>query len=383
MLISNPFTHDPRVYNEARSLIKAGHEVTVLAWDRQREYTQKEEVDGIHLQRMYNTPLMELLPYDILRLHCWWKNASSSLSTLLPLSSYDAIHCHNLDTLPIGISLKKKLHLPLVYDAHEIWGYMVARDLPRWWASYYLWKEQTLLPHVDRMITVNEPLRDYFSQLTELPISIVMNCKPLIQSVYTPPKNKVFTLLYIGTLGKSRFLHELVDIVRDLPDIACLIGGIGSKQDYVSTLEKKCAATPNATFIGKVPMDQVLPRTQQADAVICMTDPQDPNNRRALANKQFEAMVCGRPIICTANTYPGKLTKQEDVGLVAQYTEKDLRKAIITLKEDRALQKRLGQNALNAALREYNWGKQEEKLLWLYSTLSHKTSCEKPLQGGV
>lgn len=34
MTLSNPFTHDPRVYNEAKSLVKAGHEVTVIAWDK-------------------------------------------------------------------------------------------------------------------------------------------------------------------------------------------------------------------------------------------------------------------------------------------------------------------------------------------------------------
>lgn len=34
MTLSNPFTPDPRVYNEAKSLVKAGHEVTVIAWDK-------------------------------------------------------------------------------------------------------------------------------------------------------------------------------------------------------------------------------------------------------------------------------------------------------------------------------------------------------------
>ena len=33
MILANPFTNDSRVYNEASSLTKAGHEVTVLAWD--------------------------------------------------------------------------------------------------------------------------------------------------------------------------------------------------------------------------------------------------------------------------------------------------------------------------------------------------------------
>ena len=31
MTLSNPFTHDHRVYNEAKLLVKVGHNVTVLA----------------------------------------------------------------------------------------------------------------------------------------------------------------------------------------------------------------------------------------------------------------------------------------------------------------------------------------------------------------
>jgi hypothetical protein len=36
-------------------------------------------------------------------------------------------------------------------------------------------------------------------------------------------------------------------------------------------------------------MEDVLPMTKNADVVVCMTDPGDPNNSRATANKQFEA----------------------------------------------------------------------------------------------
>jgi len=72
MTLANPFTHDPRVYNEARSLVKAGYKVTVLAWDRKKEYLPREIKDGINIVRSCNTRYMDLLPYDIFRLHFWW-----------------------------------------------------------------------------------------------------------------------------------------------------------------------------------------------------------------------------------------------------------------------------------------------------------------------
>ena len=372
MTLSNPFTHDPRVYNEARSLVKAGYKVTVLAWDRKRENPPKETKDGINIVRSYNTKFMDLLPYDIFRLHFWWNKGYKDALRLYNENPFDVIHCHDLSSLPIGVKLKKKLGLSLIYDAHEIWGYMVVGDLPKLWANYYLWKEKHLLKYVDRIITVNEPLKNYFRKITGKSVTIIMNCKPLQGTKYEPPNNDKFTLLYIGTLGKPRFLLELVDVVKELPDIHCIIGGSGSKQNYVDALKDKCSKVQNIDFIGRVPMKEVLPMTKKADAIVCMTSPDNPNSSRALANKQFEAMVCGRPIICTKNTYPGEFTEKQKCGLAIPYTKNDLKQAIIKLRDSPKLREELGRNALNAAIREYNWEKQEEKLLKVYEELKNE-----------
>ena len=53
MLLSNAFDPDPRVHREALALVEAGHQVTILCWDRDREAKLTEVVDGIHLERIY------------------------------------------------------------------------------------------------------------------------------------------------------------------------------------------------------------------------------------------------------------------------------------------------------------------------------------------
>ena len=125
MILSNPFTHDPRVHNEAKSLIKVGHDVTILAWDKKGNNKPEEEKDKIKIIRSFNSKFMNLLPYDIFRLHHWWKKGYKDALKLFQKQDFDVIHCHNLDTLPIGIKLKKKMGLPLIYDAHELWENMV------------------------------------------------------------------------------------------------------------------------------------------------------------------------------------------------------------------------------------------------------------------
>ena len=97
-----------------------------------------------------------------------------------------------------------------------------------------------------------------------------------------------------------------------------------------------------------------------------MINPNDINNKIASANKQFEAMVCGRPIICTKETRSGDITEKEKCGLVINYSKDSLRGGIIKLRDDNDLCKKLGENALKTALNKYNWGIEKSKLLKLY-----------------
>jgi glycosyltransferase involved in cell wall biosynthesis len=368
MIVTNPFTHDPRVYNEAKSLVNNGNKVVVLAWDKKKEFPEQEIIDGIEVYRIYNSTIMYIIPYDLFRMYFWWKTAYKEALELYEKSHFDVIHCHDLDTLPIGIRLKKKLGLPLIYDAHEIWGYMLKKDLPKLFSYYYLKKEKRLITNPDLIITVNEPLKNYFESITNVKVNIIMNCKFLENKNYVPPKNDLFSLLYIGYLSKSRFLIELVEIISKLPNIHLTIGGSG-KTKYVNALENKCEKIKNVDFIGKVPMEKVIPMTKKSDLIICMTSPDDPNNSRATGNKQFEAMVSGRPIICTKGTYPGILTEKLNCGLVAEFNKKSLKDAIVKLINNPKLCKELGKNALNAAIEKYNWKKQEEILFDIYGKI--------------
>jgi len=366
MLLSNPFTHDPRVYNEAKSLIEAGHDVIVLSWDRKKENPLIEEKHRIKIVRLRNTKFMDLLGYDIFRLHFWWNIGYKKAMEIYKNYPYDVIHCHDFDTLPIGVKLKKKLGVPLIYDAHEIWGYMVAKDLP-WW-KYYLWKEESFLRFVDYMIVTNPARLQFYKEKGMKNIVIVDNCKPIFSKEYIPPNNNIFTLLYIGTLSPTRFLIELVDVIKDIDNIKCIIGGKG-KVKYVEKLKQKCNEVKNVEFIGEVPPEEVIPMTLKSDAVFCMIAPWDKNDITASTNKQYEAMVCGRPIISTKGTYSGELTEKTKSGLVIPYTKKDLKAAIIKLRDNPQLREELGKNALKAAILEYNWEKQKSKLVRLYETL--------------
>lgn len=372
MLLGNPFTADPRVYREAISLVKAGHEVIVIARDIGGRNPPTQDWDGIAVRRVASRLSSRH------RLVWWWWNRLNSLLwqrqairqalALHRETPLAVVHCHDFDTLAIGIRLKRKLNVPLIYDAHEVWGYMVAKSLPQWRTNLLLKEERRMVRRVDRIINVCEPQKRYFASITDKPVSVIMNCKPLQSLQYEPPHDQDFTLLYIGGLHRGRAITMLVRAARNLEGVRCLIGGIGAPS-YLQGLEEECSRTPNVMFVGRVPFDDVIPMTMKAHVIFCMFDPGNLNNRIGMPNKLFEAMVCGRPIICTTGTYAGELTEKEEIGLAVEYKEQALRDAIIRLRDAPAFRERLGRNALAAAIARYNWEKEQNKLLALYDSL--------------
>jgi glycosyltransferase involved in cell wall biosynthesis len=370
MFVSNPFNPDRRVYAEAKALANVGHKVTVIAFDTLKQKLAKEKYDGVQVLRLrtrlspvygWGSPIWNGV--NMLLWQCKAYHLALELHKKYPFS---VIHCHDFDTLLIGIGLKLKLGLTLVYDAHEMYGYTMTRILPRWIASVFLYSEKLLARMADRIIVVVEYQKRYFEKITNKPVLVIMNCRPLQNTKYQDPcREGNFTVLYAGAIAKRRFVLELCNVVAELPNVNCLIAGSGDPQN-VQNIKEKTSTTPNIKFLGWLPFNEVTSLTERANVCICMIDPRDLNNKIGLAGKQFDAMVSGRPIICTKDTFSGDLTEQEEAGLTIEYTEEALKKAIIKLRDDPRLRERLGRNALKAAISKYNWQGQEKKLLELY-----------------
>jgi len=369
MILTNPFTHDSRVYKEAKSLVNKGYNLTILAWDKTKKNPKNEKKDGINIVRSYNSKFMDLLPYSIFQLHWWWKKGYKDALKLFEKNKFNVVHCHDLSSLPIGAKLKKKFNCKLVYDAHELWAFMVKFEVPWWY--YYINLEKKLIKYVDQIITVAEPHKEWFYKMGYKKVSLVRNCKDIQKKKYYPPSNKIFTIVYIGNLKNIRFIKEAVEVCQEIKNINLKIGGYGQLEDLLINYANK-APYKNIEFMGKIPIENVINKTYASDAVLCVFDPSRPNNRVGPPNKIFEAMVCGRPVIATKGIYSGNLVEKINMGITINYNKKDFREAITLLRDNKKLREKFGKNALKAAITKFNWKNQEKQLLRVYKELNIK-----------
>lgn len=368
MILSNPFMVDPRVHKEAKTLSEAGNEVTVIVWDRQGEYGFEEIVDGIKLLRIRNKGLMKIFSSDLIRNPMWWRASyKKALSLYKEGFEFDVVHCHDLDTLQAGVWIKKKLDVKLVYDAHELWGYLIEKNVPRFVVRKAFSMEKKLVKKTDHIITVSKPFLKYFNSISSKPVTLVMNCKDLIYDEYQPPKADVFTLIYIGGMKKQRFFPEIIDIVSKLENIRLILAG--KTEDLYYEMKDYSRKFPNIEFLGTIPTENILSLTRSAHATFIIVDPTSKHYQKTLFNKQFEGMVCGRPIIVTKGTLAAEMTEELKCGITVDYNEKSVKKAIIELRDNQQLCQELGKNGFKAARNIYNWKQEREKLLKVYKEI--------------
>ena len=366
MILSKPSITDDRVYLEAKSLVDIGYNVTIIEWDRKDEYKSEETYHKIRLVRIHNTFGMKTMPNDLLRNPFWWRKAYKKAIELYKKDfKFDAVHCHDLDTIQTGVWLKQKFGCKLVYDAHEIFGYMIQGNVPKIAVTYAFSMEKKLVRYIDHLITINEPLEQYFTSITNTPISIVMNCKELLIKEYQIPENKIFTICYFGLLSHNTMFPEVIDVIGGIDKVKFLIASKKENTLY-EEVQNQSKQYDNIEFLGTLPSTEILKKTLQSNVVLNMIDPKIILNRIGISNKVFEAMATGRPIISTKDTYRGDFIQRENAGLAIDYTPDALRKAIIHLRDNPQLCETLGKNGFHAAKKTYNWEAQKIKLLKIY-----------------
>jgi glycosyltransferase involved in cell wall biosynthesis len=129
-------------------------------------------------------------------------------------------------------------------------------------------------------------------------------------------------------------------------------------------------------------MDEVIPNTRNSNLVYLVVSTKAPKikwpvdvdfpPRFGLANKFFEALTAGRPILSSIKTYNGILVEKLGCGVLTECDEKEIRNKILYLKEKKDICEKMGKAAFNAGKNRFNWEYQEEKLLETYKNILNR-----------
>lgn len=373
MLLSNAYDPDPRVQQEASSLIAAGWRVRLLAWDRDLKCIASERIGGVevsrvHLHSTHGRGTGQLLYYARVYLKMFrmgWQ------------ADFDAVHCHDLDTLPVGFVLGIARRKAVVYDAHENFTDMLTGSVHPWIRRALRRMETCLIRRVDLLITVGEKLRRHFEERGARRSVAVGNWKRLEEFARTPEQNRevrrkigvpegALAVVCITQLLKDRKLAELLDAVDASPDIYAVVGGGGVMEPYV---RERAARNPRIIYLGFVKPAEIPAYTCAADVVYYGFDPDNPNARYSAPNKLYEAVAAGRPLITGDFGEIGEVAREARCGIVLpSYSAESVRQALEAMR-DESRRTAMAANAAAYGRSAMNWDKGDAILRREYSAL--------------
>jgi glycosyltransferase involved in cell wall biosynthesis len=370
MLLTNAYDPDPRVRQEALALIGMGCRVRLLAWDRDLKARVVECIEGVEVERVFlasthGRGATQVFFYFLLYLKMLWRGMRTP---------FDAIHCHDLDTLPLGFLLGKLKRKPIVYDAHESFPAMLDASVPRAIQRGLERLEDFLIRRIDLLITVGEKLRQHFAERGASRSVVVGNWKRLGEFSRTERQNQsmrerlgipesALAVVCITQLLKDRKLEELLMAAAGSPNVYVIIGGKGALEELVL----RAASNPRIVFVGFVSGKEIADYTCAADVVYYGFDPDNPNARFSAPNKLYEALAAGRPLITGDFGEIAEVVREAECGIVLpRYTAAEIQKAFAALANP-TVRNTMAANASRFGQAFLNWEKGEEILYREYS----------------
>jgi glycosyltransferase involved in cell wall biosynthesis len=363
---SNSVSPDPRVEKEARALASANYSVRVVGWDR-----AGRGFDAVFPEGWELIVLPVFAPY---RRGLW--NLPGFLKWQWALfywliknrNSYDIIHACNFDTMTAAFFAGKLSRKKLVYDIFDFLSDSAQR-LPTLIRTMVRTLDLQFIRSADAVILVDEARKAQISGVKVKRLSYIYNSPEDETICLGNQVEKLGSLhiTYVGQLEYRRGLLILLSLLEDHPHWTLDLAGFGRDE---AEIRQKASAIPNITWHGVIPYSKAIDLSAKANVLIATYDPATPNHRFSSANKIFEAMMLGKPIIVAQDTNMDKIIAEEDCGIVVPYGNKEaLEKAFKFVCDHPEAAKRLGANGRRAYECKYSWDIMANRLRETYSQI--------------
>lgn len=357
-------TLTPRAIKNAQTLAAAGHNVTVLAWDREHRNPKLERRDGYQAYRggpkaPYGARVLFYLPVWW-GFEFWW----------LMRNRWDVVHAMDFDTvIPAVLAARIKRRL-VIYEIVDIYEGM--RPLPRILQAFFIRVDRMFMRLASAVITGSE---SWIKELNGIPnamtTAIYNSPFDLAKPKDIPAKESdIFTIFYSGALRRSRRLNidKVIAAIKDIDGIRLVIAGYGDEVEEI----KKQANGPRSKvqFIGELDYTAVLEKTMTADLLFALHEPTNLNVRHTCSIKLFEAMMCRKPILANRGTATAEIVEKEKCGILVDGNSiEEIKGTIAKLKENPDLCHQLGANGRRAYEQRYSWEIMGQRLLSLYQKI--------------
>lgn len=385
MILDAAFPPDPRVEKEALSLIEHGHEVFLFSLN----YTHKSSFEiykGIKVSRFPAGKMVYKLsaisyPYPFYR----WL-VTPLIKKFIASNSIEIVHIHDMVIADAAIRASGKL--PVVMDFHEnrpeiMRDYKHVRSLSgRLLINIEVWKKKyyELAARANHVVVVTDLAKEDLlsksakksDEITIVPNTIMKSeflNYPLALSIKERMSGS-FNILYIGDTSVRRGTRTAIEAIsvlsKFIPDVKLWIVGSSSADLELRTLVETLKLSGHVQFEGWQNYDK-LPSYIAHCHVAISPLLRNVHHDSTYANKIFQYMALGKPLVVSDSIAQAKLIENENCGLVHVAGNADsLAECIRKLYDNPAKAHELGENGKKAVLNKWYWENTIQPLIATY-----------------
>ncbi len=389
MLLDKPFPPDPRVANEARSLVAAGHEVHLLCLRFEAETPAREIWHGIEVHRRLIDPFFYRKASALaLVLPAYFQFFARVLRAFLSETRVEALHGHDLPLLSVGLQEADRRGLPVVSDLHENWpaaiaNYDYARRFPgnllispERWRAY----ERKHLPRAARVIVVVDESAERLPAygIPRDRIAVVSNTVQVDEFEGFPRDAEIegrgragFTVAYLGGFDRHRGLETAVRALgqlRDWAELRLLLVGDGATRGALEREVHRHGLGDRVEFAGWQPF-RLFPSFVAGASVALIPHLKSEHTDTTIPHKLFHYMLLERAVVSTDCLPLARIIESTGAGRI--YASGDPVALASRLRElrDPLLRAELGAKGRSAVLERYRWDLTARTLVDLYRDL--------------
>ena len=364
---SNPVFPDSRVEKEIGALQEAGHNVELLAWDRNADYPLRMEFlnDSMHDICAYRVGIKANYGSGI-------KNIGNLLKfqyeifKFLKTHVYDAIHACDFDTAFTAFHLINRDKTKFIYDIFDF--YVDAYNVPNILKELIKCLDYKIIEKANCVIICTEERRQQIAGSNPKKVVVIHNTPPML---VIDKKNQTLhggrpKICYVGILQPGRLLIELGEVVKNHPDWELHIGGFGMYEEYFKKLSEEYA---NIFYYGRLPYERTLNLESKCDIMLALYDPNVPNHKYAAPNKVYEALMLGKPLIMAQGTGLASLIDKYSIGEIIEYNCTGLDAGLISIIGRQNQWEEISKTERRLYDEFYSWPIMKKRLINLYENL--------------
>jgi glycosyltransferase involved in cell wall biosynthesis len=390
MILDDVFPPDPRVENEAITLINSGYEVFLFCLSNSNQNTN-ETINGIKIRRYRSCNLaykLSALSYD---LPFYKMIMKPKIRHFIKENAIDVLHIHDIRIAGAVFSSNKKHQLKIVLDLHDnipdnMKFYPHLQKFPgKYIISPKKWKkkEKEFILKSDKIITVSPNFAKQILENNNLqPDKMVLVPNTVRQSFYKEAiysevikkkySNK-FVVLYLGDTNIRRGLLTAIRaselLSKKIVNFKLVIVGRNTTDHILIQEVKRLHLESYVDFEGWKDVS-LFPSYILASNVCISPLYRSIQHDVAYANKIFQYMSFGKPILVSNAIAQKEIVESAKSGLVhEEKNEEDFYSKVIELYQNKEKAEELGNNGKEFIEKKFSWEITSKALVKLYNEL--------------